>query len=186
MATNHTANYELCQWEPTDQVQRTDFNADNAKIDAALSALESGKVSTASLNSAINRISALELNCATKTELSALESQVQDNASTIQQLTTDLTKITFGTYTGNGNSSRTISLGFTPKAVLLFCSTGATYYYRNGDVYRGGLAYTGHACEAHSITTNGFKVSFSYHDSGDVYWDATNESGYTYYYIAFA
>lgn len=36
MATNHTENYELNQWLATDQVQRTDFNADNAKIDAAL------------------------------------------------------------------------------------------------------------------------------------------------------
>ena len=36
MASFSTANYQLCQWEPTDQVQRTDFNADNAKIDAAL------------------------------------------------------------------------------------------------------------------------------------------------------
>ena len=36
MSTNHTTNYNLCQWEATDQVQRTDFNQDNAKIDAAL------------------------------------------------------------------------------------------------------------------------------------------------------
>ena len=39
MASNYTEHYELCQWEATDQVQRTDFNADNAKIDAALDAL---------------------------------------------------------------------------------------------------------------------------------------------------
>ena len=36
MATNQTTNYQLNQWEPTDAVQRVDFNADNAKIDAAL------------------------------------------------------------------------------------------------------------------------------------------------------
>ena len=36
MASNYTEYYDLCQWEATDQVQRTDFNADNAKIDAAL------------------------------------------------------------------------------------------------------------------------------------------------------
>lgn len=36
MSTNHTANYSLSQWEPTDQVLRADFNADNAKIDEAL------------------------------------------------------------------------------------------------------------------------------------------------------
>ena len=39
MAANYTANYNLCQWEATDQVQRTDFNQDNAKIDAALATL---------------------------------------------------------------------------------------------------------------------------------------------------
>ena len=38
MATNHTTNYQLNQWEATDQVLRTDFNEDNAKIDAALKA----------------------------------------------------------------------------------------------------------------------------------------------------
>lgn len=38
MSTNHTPNYSLCQWEAEDKVLRTDFNADNAKIDAALAA----------------------------------------------------------------------------------------------------------------------------------------------------
>lgn len=36
MASNYTENYGLCQWEATDAVLRTDFNEDNAKIDAAL------------------------------------------------------------------------------------------------------------------------------------------------------
>lgn len=40
MSTNHTTNYNLCQWEPTDPVVRTDFNADNARLEAALSSLE--------------------------------------------------------------------------------------------------------------------------------------------------
>ena len=39
MSTNHTPNFNLCQWEATDKVLRSDFNADNQKIDAALSAL---------------------------------------------------------------------------------------------------------------------------------------------------
>ena len=39
MATNYTTNYDLCQWEPTDPVQRVEFNQDNAKIDAALNSL---------------------------------------------------------------------------------------------------------------------------------------------------
>lgn len=35
---NRTTNYKLCQWEADDKIQRTDFNADNAKIDAAIAA----------------------------------------------------------------------------------------------------------------------------------------------------
>ena len=31
-----TENYQLNQWEPTDKISREDFNADNAKIDAAI------------------------------------------------------------------------------------------------------------------------------------------------------
>lgn len=34
---NTTKNYQLNQWEPDDYFLRTDFNADNAKLDAALS-----------------------------------------------------------------------------------------------------------------------------------------------------
>ena len=40
MPANHTPNYNLNQWEPEDRVLRTDFNADNAKIDAAIQAAE--------------------------------------------------------------------------------------------------------------------------------------------------
>ena len=38
MASNYTEHYGLCQWEATDQVLRTEFNEDNRKIEAALSA----------------------------------------------------------------------------------------------------------------------------------------------------
>ena len=34
-----TENYNLNQWDPTDRVLREDFNADNAKIDVALSGM---------------------------------------------------------------------------------------------------------------------------------------------------
>lgn len=49
MASNYTEKYKLCQWEETDAVLRTDFNEDNAKIEAALAALEENKVSYAFL-----------------------------------------------------------------------------------------------------------------------------------------
>ena len=40
---NQTTNYQLNQWDPDDKVLRTDFNADNAKLDAALHALDGQK-----------------------------------------------------------------------------------------------------------------------------------------------
>ena len=51
MASNYTSNYNLCQWEADDKVLRTEFNADNAKIDAALAELQSSKASSSALNS---------------------------------------------------------------------------------------------------------------------------------------
>ena len=37
---NHTTNYQLSQWAKSDRLMMDDFNADNAKIDAALGALQ--------------------------------------------------------------------------------------------------------------------------------------------------
>ncbi len=38
MASNHTQHYALNQWARNDQILMDDFNADNAKLDAALQA----------------------------------------------------------------------------------------------------------------------------------------------------
>jgi hypothetical protein len=38
MASKHTTNYGLNQWEATDPVLRVDFNADNAALEQALTA----------------------------------------------------------------------------------------------------------------------------------------------------
>jgi len=40
MASNQTANFGLNQWEATDKVLREEFNADNAKIEAAILAAQ--------------------------------------------------------------------------------------------------------------------------------------------------
>ena len=61
MAANYTANYNLCQWEATDQVLRTDFNQDNAKIDAALGDTL-GKIQLATEAVLENNSHTLELN----------------------------------------------------------------------------------------------------------------------------
>ena len=45
MARGQTQYYGLNQWEAADQVLRTEFNADNAKIETALANLEKDKAS---------------------------------------------------------------------------------------------------------------------------------------------
>jgi hypothetical protein len=40
MASNHTEKLGLCQWEAEDQVLRSDFNADNLKIEQAICGVE--------------------------------------------------------------------------------------------------------------------------------------------------
>ncbi len=66
-----TEHFQLNQWELSDRIMMEDFNADNAKIDAALGALSAER-------------------------------------------------IVFGSYTGDGTSSRTIQLPFAPKLLILF------------------------------------------------------------------
>ena len=56
MASNYTPNFNLCQWEAEDQVLRTDFNTDNARIDAALAA-KADKSALNSLQGTVNSLS---------------------------------------------------------------------------------------------------------------------------------
>ena len=55
MASNYTTNYQLNQWEPTDAVQRVEFNQDNAKLDTALKSLSDQVVQKAD-QSALNTL----------------------------------------------------------------------------------------------------------------------------------
>ena len=43
----NTSNYNLKQWEETERIMMQDFNADNAKIDAALAAAAAGSIQMA-------------------------------------------------------------------------------------------------------------------------------------------
>ena len=176
MATNHTTNYELSQWLSTDQVLRTDFNADNVKLDTALNSL-SGEVEQKADQSALNAV-------ATSVQAKADQTALDTLNSTVQQLTADLTKIVVGSYTGNGVSPRTISLGAKPKAVLVVEAGGRLYYYLMVSQFLGGLAVDGHDAQDSEegtlvkIVSNGFQV-FS---QG---YARTNYPDTQYHYVAF-
>ena len=115
MSTNCTNNYNLCQWEASDKVLRTDFNADNAKIDAALAQL--------------NRYTA---SVEQKTDTLA------NSAYTIQN-----PQIVAGHYTGTGTEKQSIQLGFRPRMVLVLhqaLKMDSNAYYTCGLAVDGGFS----------------------------------------------
>lgn len=115
-----------------------------------------------------------------------------------EQLSSSL--IVVGEYTGNNQSYREISLGFYPRAVLLFDSNGrVTEKYRTAVedqcVYYGGLALRGSpirkthgstVCTVLAVTQNGFAVGYndSSVNSTETMMVYTNRSGLSYRYIA--
>ena len=97
-----TTNYQLCQWDGEDRILRTDFNEDNAKIDAALkqqansiatiNSTLSGKASTSTVNSLTNTVnqkanqSALtaEVNARTQADQDLADADAAETAARIQ------------------------------------------------------------------------------------------------------
>ena len=179
MASFSTANYQLNQWEPTDQVQRTDFNADNAKLDAAFKSLSEHITQKANQSTVSKLVTAVNQK-AEQSDLKSLEEAVQ-------QISADLTKLTFGTYVGDGNEVRTISLGFQPKVVLITTEWGADTFYSNFYQYYGGLALQGHPAVTKSgnayitIVDNGFQLHMLETIERDHV--VINDASYTYHYI---
>lgn len=97
-------------------------------------------------------------------------------------------KLAVGAYEGDGAAARTISVGFTPKAVLVMSDYGASYIAIGmSQSTLGGLAVTGSPSKstagvtALEIITGGFRVS--YVESGTSY-AISNGSGTAYRYLA--
>ena len=83
MATNQTTNYQLNQWEPTDAVQRVEFNQDNAKVDAALKSM-SDQVLQKANQSALNTLISSVNQKADVSTVSALSQTVAQKADQSQ------------------------------------------------------------------------------------------------------
>ena len=77
MPSNQTAHYALSQWVKSDQVRMEDFNADNAKLDAALKAAEQR---SAGLDAKINTTAA-----AAEQRSAGLDAQINATAAAAEQ-----------------------------------------------------------------------------------------------------
>ena len=175
MASNHTEHFSLNQWLPDDQVKRTDFNEDNAKLDAALNDLSGGLAEKADQAA----LDALAAEVAKKATTAALE--------TVSKKLAAMPCLVTGTYTGDGTDSRLISLGFQPKALLVMREEGYSARPYTDDYY-GGLALPGKpVCLQTSygtdyiltIESKGFRVY--YNNSRHT---ISNQKEANYYYLA--
>jgi len=158
MSTKYTKNYKLCQWEATDQVRRTDFNTDNAKLETALTRIET----TADSAKAAAK--------AAQTTADAAWSPAQPY-------------IALGNYIGNAETSRDIELGFRPRVVIVCMSSGAMMSngpYSGHFMIYGGIATEEVGCGgAIRVTDTGFHLSFN----NDTY--QVNLPNRSYTYVAF-
>ena len=160
---NRTENYALTQWEATDRIMMEDFNADNAKIDAALKAEQ-------------------ETRTAAVTELTAQLAQ-KALASDLQGL------IVTGTYTGTATGSnmkvtQTIDLGFQPRFLMVRNASykGDSAIGDNWTPHELGFAVPGFGTWAHT-STEVLKITESGFTCGGAngYF---NYKDYTYSYLA--
>ena len=128
---------------------------------------------------------------AAKAEQSALASEAAARESADSALSDAVAhkcELFFGSYTGDGKSTRAIELGFAPKAVFLIRKDGITYDSTRSDGYYGGLATPGMPCvakydssdyreEMFRVTETGFTV----HTGRFV---SCNYSSVVFYYFA--
>ena len=190
MATNQTTNYQLNQWEPTDQVLRTDFNADNAKLDAALNDLSSSKADASALTQAEGRIAALEAGKADSADLTALSVMVDSLTGRTGALETAVTqrgncRIEIVAFMGNGKNS--VDITFSQKPACFFVVAGRAVLF--SDVLSNSttvLEYDsilhGAAIGDKSITWSGSIATISI---GDNLLNYFNKSGIIYRALAF-
>lgn len=106
MPTNHTPNYNLNQWERDDRILMDDFNTDNAKIDAALKAGADARAALAETAAAHAAEIAKRGNC-----------QIE----------------TFS-YTGTGDSSKTITFRAMPVFYTIVSSTASAMGFGGAQV----------------------------------------------------
>ena len=156
MPTNHTANYSLSQWEPGDAVLRTDFNADNAKIDAALTAK------------------------AEKSALDALSRTVSGHTSSLSAKGN--CRIWTTSYTGNGQygSGKATSVSFpkVPVVAFVLAENGGRATFFPGQTE--GYAQFG-TFQVLAVSWNGSTLQWSNHQSA---LGQLNESGKSYHVVA--
>ena len=172
---NRTANYNLCQFEAGDQVQRTDFNEDNAKIDAAIAAEASARQSgDSSLSSRISSLSSTVSGKASQSALNTLKNQVAKLGNC---------QIHCFTYTGTGQfgASNPTQVTFTKKPLFFYIAALDGFATGSGHNPIVRVQVGSNAAQS-DATWSGSRLSFFSHNNAGF---QLNMNGRTYYVTAF-
>lgn len=158
---NYTSNYKLNLPEGRDVADISKLNENFTKLDSTVKTMD-------------NRVTSVD------NRVTSVSSQLSSNNSSLQSSINSVDanrKPVVGTYSGNGESSRTIDLGFQPSLVIVICRNES---FVNAS---SGMTIPGYICNSNnssclSIAPNGFNVFFT---SLKVF---TNSSGKNYTYAA--
>lgn len=156
MASNQTANYGLSQWERSDQVLMEDFNADNAKIDAAV-----------------------------KSTADAVAAEASTRTSAVSSLNYQLSRrgncqIQTSAYVGDGSTTKELSFYTVPKLVIVIGLQAVAFFTKDSNV--SFYVTSGGASAANlRVTWSGSKITFTGNDN----FAAMNRSGFNYEVISF-
>ena len=179
MATNYTTNYQLNQWEPTDAVQRVEFNQDNAKVDAALKSLSDQVVQKAN-QSALNTLISSVNQKADASTVSVLSQTVASH--TAQLASRGNCQIYYTSYVGDGTGGEdapcVMTFSHRPLLVVIMTEGGTSALAIRGSelAYRRATAAVGF-----SIAWGDKSFSWWHKDGGT---SQMNTAGTTYHLVA--
>ena len=178
---------------PADNVQDAIEDVQAQLTDAVLGNIPSGSVTQDKLAQDVrDRFTAIETAAATEVtnRTNAVNAEATARAGADTNLQTQINakcEVIVGSYTGDNAKNRVVSLGQTPKAVLIMTNEGMMWSPNYGGTF-GGLAtescpvtMASSAESAIAIVSNGFQVTYS----GSSNQLQTNRSGFQYAYIAF-
>ena len=136
MSSNQTTNYQLPIWAAEDKFQREEFNEANQKLDNALAQVQQ----TLTQKADSTAVTAIQNTLSGKAD-SATVNTMQQTITQMQQ-TLSAERIVVGSYTGDGADTRTISLPFTPKLLMVSGYYGNTgVQYSNLTIAFGGYGH---------------------------------------------
>ncbi len=168
---------------PAQTVQGAIENVQKQVRDASVGKLPSGCVDGDKLAQDVrNRLTAIEHAAESETNArTAADTNLQSDMNTVKTTLTVKTACHFGTYTGDGTEKRTITLGYHPKAVLVFregCYTGYSSAIYGGLASENVPLMYGDSVGL-GVTADGFQLLNSRNC-------ALNLSGYKYSFAVFA